>query len=111
MNSAPSMAFRVDLTERAISDLRRLYQVIDAEGSRQARDWFNGLERRILSLDDHPARAPTISEQPTLHHLLYRRKRNVYRIVFAIDDEAQVVKVLHIRHSARGVVNSHPEDD
>jgi mRNA-degrading endonuclease RelE of RelBE toxin-antitoxin system len=32
--------------------------------------------------------------------LLYGRKPNVYRIIYAIDERNSVVAVLHIRHGA-----------
>jgi toxin ParE1/3/4 len=80
------MAYRVDLTERAARDLRRLFRIIEAESSPQARTWFNGLEKLILSLDENPARGPVISEDPRPRHLLYGRRRNVYRIIDAIDE-------------------------
>jgi len=95
------MAYRVDLTGRAERDLRRLYQTINAADSALGRVWFIGLEQAILGLNEHPARHPTIPEDRALRHLLYGRRRNVYRIIYVIDDPAQVVTVLHIRHGAR----------
>jgi plasmid stabilization system protein ParE len=49
------MTYRVDLTARAIRNLRRIYRDINATNSGQARTWFNGLEAAVLSLDEHPA--------------------------------------------------------
>jgi plasmid stabilization system protein ParE len=95
------MTYRVDLTERAARDLRRIYRTIDAEDSTQASDWFDGLEKVVFSLDQHPARAPVIPEDSSPRHLLYGRKPNVYRIIYAIDERNRVVTVLHIRHGAR----------
>jgi plasmid stabilization system protein ParE len=95
------MAYHVDLTERAARNLRRIYRRLNAEDSARARDWFNGLERAVFSLDEHPARAPVIPEDDSLRHLLYGRKPNVYRIIYAIDEGDRVVTVLHIRHGAR----------
>jgi toxin ParE1/3/4 len=95
------MAYRVDLTERAAQDLRRIYLTIDAENGTQARAWFNGLETAVLSLGEHPARCPRIPEDANLRHLLYGRRRHRYRIIYAIDEADQVVTVLHIRHGAR----------
>ncbi len=85
------MAYRVDLTERAARDLRQLYRTIDAENFSQAHAWFNGLERVILSLDENPARGSVILEDAHLRHLLYGRRRNVYRIIYAIDERRRVV--------------------
>jgi len=104
------MAYRVDLTERAIRDLNRLYEGINAWDSAQARDWFDGLERTIFSLEEHPARAAKLPEDKSLRHLLYGRKRNIYRIIFAIDEKSKIVSVLHIRHGARTAFGADAED-
>jgi len=95
------MAYRVDLTRRAARDLQQLYREVSAVASSQAADWFNGLERSILSLESSPARRPATPESPALRHLLYGHGRNVYRVIFRIDERAGAVTVLHIRHGAR----------
>ena len=95
------MAYRVELTERAERDLKRLYQILNVEDSRHARAWLMGLERAIFSLAEHPARGAVIPEGNSLRHLLYGRRRNVYRIIYAIDEPNQIVTALHIRHGAR----------
>jgi len=97
------MTYRVELTERAIRDLRGIFQVIDAENTAQAASWFNGLETSVLSLEEHPARGAAVAESGSLHQLLYGRRRNLYRIIYAIDDANRIVSVLHIRHGARDV--------
>jgi plasmid stabilization system protein ParE len=95
------MAYRVDLTARAARDLRRIYQTINAEDAPHSRAWFSGLEAAILRLDEHPARGAATPEDHSLRHLLYGRRRHVYRIICTIDDDNQAVTVLHIRHGAR----------
>ena len=55
----------------------------------------------VLSLSEHPSRCPTTSEDEGLRHLLYGRKPHIYRVIFTIDQQAQLVTVLHIRHGAR----------
>jgi toxin ParE1/3/4 len=54
-----------------------------------------------LSLDERPERTPATPENKTLRDLLFGKKPNVYRIIYAIDQRARVVRVLHIRHGAR----------
>jgi toxin ParE1/3/4 len=95
------MAYRVELTERAVRDLERIYRTIEAEDAAQAAAWFNGLEKAILSLDEHPARGAVISEDARLRHLLSGRRRHLYRIIYALDERNRIVTVLHIRHGAR----------
>jgi toxin ParE1/3/4 len=96
------MTYHVELTERASRDLRRIFRHINAASSPQASTWFNELEAAILSLDRHPERTPVTPENRALRHLLFGKKPNVYRIIFAIDERAWVVRVLHIRYGARG---------
>jgi plasmid stabilization system protein ParE len=95
------MAYRVELTARAGRNLRRIYRSIHADDSAQAHAWFNGLERAVLSLDEHPSRCPPTPEDATLRHLLYGAKPDTYRIIFRIDERSLAVAVLHIRHGAR----------
>jgi len=104
------MPYRVDLTERAARDLRRIYATTNAEDSQRARIWFNGLERAILGLDEHPARGAASPEDGDLRHLLYGRKGHRYRIIYAIDEVVRVVTVLHIRHGARDAFTSDEPD-
>jgi len=105
------MAYRVELTERAVRDLRRIYVTIHAADQQPARDWFDGLENTVFSLAEHPARGATIPEDSILRHLLYGRKRHRYRIIYSIDGSRQVVTVLHIRHGARAVFNRDDPDE
>jgi len=100
------MTFLVELTERAGRDLRRIYHRIDAENSRQARDWFNELETSVFSLDRNPARGAVTPEDGALRELRFGKRRNVYRIIYSIDKSRQTVTVLHIRHSARDAFTS-----
>ncbi len=94
------MAYRVDLTARAVRDLRRIWRDIEASESAAARAWFDGLEAAVFGLDEHPARSPATPEDRSLRHLLYGRGRHVWRIIYAIDERVGVVTVLHIRHGA-----------
>lgn len=101
MRFVERMAYRVEVTARAARDLGRIYRDINAEHARQAADWFNGLESLVLSLEDHPSRGAVIPEDAKLLQLLYGAKPYVYCVIYAIDEPAQLVRVLHIRHGAR----------
>jgi toxin ParE1/3/4 len=96
------MTYRVELTARASRNLKRIFRRIDADNSPQAFAWFNDLEAAILSLDRHPERCPVTPENRALRHLLFGNKPHVYRAIYLIDGRARIVKVLHIRHGARG---------
>ena len=95
------MAYRVELTERALRDLSIIYERIRAESSEQAARWFDRFEKAISSLEKYPNRAPLTPEDPTARHLLYGRRPYVYRIIFQVDDKTSTVHVLHIRGPGR----------
>lgn len=99
------MSFRVELAERAIRDLRRLYGEVRARHNPAASRWFDGLEARIAALADHPRRGGAVPEDVSLRQLLYGRRPHVYRIIYEIDEEHGVVYVLHIRHGARAAMS------
>jgi plasmid stabilization system protein ParE len=94
------MGYRVDLTDRARRDLRNIYDRIHAEDSIQAKDWFNGLEAMVYSLEQHPGRGAITRESSKHRHLLYGNKPHVYRIIYRIFERTKAVRVLHIRHGA-----------
>src|SRR5262245_3174531 len=98
---AGSMAFRVEIARNAEADLEELYLWLVARAPQQGAKWFNGLERAVLSLDQHPKRCPVAPENIDPDHpvrvLSYGTRPHVYRVFFTVDDERNVVRVVHIR--------------
>jgi plasmid stabilization system protein ParE len=99
------MAYRVEIARNAEAELEQLYLWVVARAPQQGAKWFNGLERAVLSLDQHPRRWPVAAEsvdpdQP-VRVLSYGRKPHVYRVFFIVDDDARLVRVVHIRRGAR----------
>lgn len=95
------MAYRVELTNRALRDLASIYGRIGAESSEQAARWFNRLEKAIFSLEKYPNRAALTPEDPSARQLLYGRKPYVYRIIYEVNERTSTVYVLHIRGPGR----------
>jgi toxin ParE1/3/4 len=99
------MAYRVEITRRAESDLEELYLWVVERARQQGARWFNGLERAVLSLDPHPKRCPVAPQSVDPNHpvrvLRYGRTPHTYRVFFMVDDDADVVRVLHVRRGAR----------
>ena len=89
------MAYRVQIAKNAEAELEELYLWVVTRAAQQGAKWFNDLERGVLSLDQHPKRCPiapeTIDPDRPVRVLSYGRKPNVYRILFAVDDDARVV--------------------
>jgi toxin ParE1/3/4 len=98
------MAYLVEVTLGAQRDLIDIYERISADDSVVAARWFNGLEAAIDTLELFPRRCPMAPENTTgqrrLRHLLYGSKRDVYRVIYDIDEPRKLVRVRAIRHTA-----------
>jgi plasmid stabilization system protein ParE len=97
------MAYRVEIARNAGAELEELYLWVVARAPQQGAKWFNGLERAVLSLDEHPKRCPVAPESIDPDHpvRVLSRKPHVYRIFFTVDDPARRVRIVHVRRSAR----------
>ena len=97
----PRVAYRVELAARARRDLSAIYDRIGASSSDAAFNWYQGLNEAIRTLNSNPNRCPRTTEDPSLRHLLYGHKPNVYRVVYRVIESQKRIHVLHIRHGAR----------
>ena len=99
------MAYRVEIARRAEADLEELYLRVVERAPQQGARWFTGLELAVLSLDQHAKRCPVSPESVDPDHpvrvLTYGRKPHAYRVFFTVDDDAEIVRVLHVRRGAR----------
>ena len=95
------MAYRIKLSERAYADIDSIVAYIGAHAPQHAPRWRSRLFEKIVAIDLTPrvcARAPEDHFTPfELRQALFGR----YRILFTIEDSANVVQVLTVRHSAR----------
>jgi plasmid stabilization system protein ParE len=98
------MAYLVRLTDRALRDLEAIYEFIRADESESASAWFHELADAICSLERFPERGTPIPESRKLRQLLFGKKPNIYRIIFAVDKRNRIANVLHIRHGARNAL-------
>jgi len=92
------MTYRVELTDRAARDMASLYQDKNAAESTAAARWYNELENAVYTLETYPRRCPIAPESKKakrkLRHLLYGKKPHVYRIIYDIDEQKRLVRVL-----------------
>ncbi len=100
------MPYLVRLADRALWDMEAIYEFIEADASERAFAWFNDLAETIYSLERFPERGEVVPESKKLRHLLFGRKPNTYRIMYAVDKRNRVVNVLHIRHGARAALSA-----
>jgi toxin ParE1/3/4 len=94
------VAYRVNLTNRAVRDLERLYDSIHASTSQAAFEWFNKLVDTIYSLDHLPERGTVNPKNETQRQLFFGDKPHIYKIVYNIDTRRHIVTVVVIRHGA-----------
>ena len=75
------MPYRVDLARNAEAELEELHLWVVERAPQQGAAWFNGLERAVLSLDQHPERCPVAPESVALQF----PDKMVERIPIAVD--------------------------
>lgn len=99
------MKYRVILTATAERGLREAIRWLSHQTSPGViARWYDGLIRKVETLQTHPARCPLAVENEKfpqeIRELLYGRQgRGKYRILFTIADDT--VQILYIRHAAR----------
>jgi toxin ParE1/3/4 len=109
------MAYRVDLTTRAVSDIESAMEYIGQAAPTRLKRWFLGLMDAVNSLDAMPERFPVAPESEELgkeiRQAFYGKRTGIYRIIYRIYEESSgegVVRVLCVRHGARDRLR--PED-
>jgi plasmid stabilization system protein ParE len=103
------MAYRVELTSQAESDLdEALAHIVEAAPAR-AEHWLTGLMDAVCSLEHMPHRCSMAPEaedfERDIRQILYGKRTGVYRILFCVYEgecrDEGVVRVICIRHGAR----------
>jgi plasmid stabilization system protein ParE len=54
------MVYRVEVAQAAEAELEALYLWVVSRAPSQGAAWFNGLERAVLALNEHPERCPAV---------------------------------------------------
>ena len=103
------MIYSVIVTPTADAEAMDAFHWYANKSLAAAAKWHAGLSRALASLTKNPLRFP-ISEDDSealgreVRMLIYGRRLGVYRILFSV--RGDVVRVLRIRHSARGHIKS-----
>ena len=95
------MAYAVSISARAQRDLAQIYNYIGVDDSEVAWEWYQGLNKAILDLEEQPNRWPVTHESSKLRHILYGNKPDIYRVIYRVLERRKLVEVIHIRHGAR----------
>ena len=99
------MRYLVVLADSAKTDADAIYDWVTSEAPHQGSIWFDELIASLATLGRFPLRCPLAREaakaRREIRCLLFGRKRNVYRILYEVDEVRLQVHVLHIRHGSR----------
>lgn len=105
------MAFRVEISPEAFGDLDRITSYIQEKATTAtAERWLNGIFAAIRTLTEMPNRCAVAEESAELEAevrlLLHGKQKRRYKIYFAIHQETETVRILHVRHWARKPVEA-----
>ncbi len=99
------MAYRVVLADSAKAGAAAIYERVVAAAPFRGPMWFDDLIECLYSLDHLPLRCPLAREaekaRREIRCLLFGKRRNVYRILYEVDEARATVWVLHIREGSR----------
>jgi len=97
------MTFQVEITPIAEAQIEQAYRWYRNRNPEFADSWFRGLMNTIATLQEKPRRCALAVEHEIfseeVRQLLYRRSKNIYRVMFTVRDT--MVYVLYVRHSAQ----------
>ena len=101
------MNYRVIIEPSADRGIRQAVRWISENYSATtAAKWYNALERKVGTLKTHPRRCPLAAESDKfpeeIRELLHGRRRQKYRVLFAIREDE--VHVIYVRHGAQDEV-------
>jgi plasmid stabilization system protein ParE len=96
--------YRVFFDPEARDEALAAAEYIAARAPMAALRWYKGIERAIDSLRTLPNRCAVAPESEflgvELRHDIYKS----HRIIFRVDENARMVRVLHVRHGARRAI-------
>jgi plasmid stabilization system protein ParE len=100
-----NMEFRVKLSRAVAQDTEEALQWLREKAPERATPWISGLMDAALSLEHNPKRCPQAAESHELgisiRQLLHGKKRGVYRILYLVRPDDQIVLIVRIRHASR----------
>jgi len=107
------MKFRVEVTQAAQDQIRRIFIQYKQDFPSLADSWLKGLFKTLDTLKQFPNRCPLAPENDEfseeVRQLLYGKRSNAYRILFTV--EQNTVYILHVRHHAQARLTAEGADN
>ena len=99
------MVYAVVLADSAKADADRIFAWVLERAPIRGPEWFEDLMGSLGSPEKQPYRCPLAREarksRRKIRCLLFGKRRNAFRILYEVDDQRQIVYVLHIRRGTR----------
>ncbi|MCH9652579.1 MAG: type II toxin-antitoxin system RelE/ParE family toxin [Planctomycetes bacterium] len=93
------MTFRVELSRRAETDIKRIYAYIRKHGPADPKTWKDRLKQKLSNLEQFPEACSFAPENEYSRQELRQALYGPFRIIFTTRE--QTVFVISIRHAAR----------
>jgi plasmid stabilization system protein ParE len=101
--------YDVRLSEGVEAEIESAFDYLFARDPNLAIEWRRGLADAVAGLSEMPRRYPLSADSESagieLRYLLYRFRGIIYRVTYTVKDadgEQAFVRILRLRHSARG---------
>lgn len=104
------MKYRVEMTPTAEAELRTAFGFIHRRAPLNATRWLKGIYAAIDTLELFPTRCGIAREAKYLGSDLRQYIFKSHRIIFVVDEQAKIVRILYIRHASMRAVGE-PHND
>jgi len=105
------MTYSMFITPTAEQEIREAFAYIHREAPLRAQVWLQAIYSAIATLETYPNRCAVAPESEhlgfELRHLLFKS----HRIVFCVEEEARIVRIVGVRHAARLAMGEPPIED
>lgn len=98
------MNYTVEITPTAQTELRDAYKFIHTDSPGNARRWLRGLLDVIKGLEEFPTRYGVAPDSEFLGRELRHVTFKSHRVVYLVEEDPRIVRVIAIRHGAQRFV-------
>lgn len=102
--------YRVVFTKRARENAIDAARYIARASPANSKKWYLGLRKAVNSLNRMPAPCGRARERGAFNEDLRQYIYHSHRIIFRIEEELAIVRVLHIRHAAQRALDEESEE-
>ena len=95
------MKYTVLITPTAETEIWEAFAYINRDAPVSAQHWLRAIYEGVEALELYPGRCPVAPESEHVGEELRHLVLGAYRVIFRMEEQAQVVRVIGVRHAAR----------